>query len=130
MDNTLNYIYEILKTHDRVVCYPMDENRYELGTKETITYKDVIPIYARELNSSLDLDAYDIESCDIYNNTDCDNYPRCYCHNLLEIWKLEKISDMEYQAKAYLHASKCEGDFIFPFFSKIDYDCEEYELLI
>lgn len=122
MDNTLNYIYEILKTHDRVLCYPIDENRYGLETKKTITYKDVIPIYVRELNSSLDLDAYDIESCD--------NYHHCYCHNLLEIWKLEKISDMEYQAKAYLHASKFEGDFIFPIISKIDYDCEEYELLI
>ena len=137
MEDTLNLICEILKTHSRVMCYPIEKDGFD-PDENCITYKDVIPIYVRELNNSLDLDYYSVENCDIYNDINCNNYPRCYCHNHLEIWELVKISDTEYKAKAYLHSSKVECDIIFPtinkmygkWYMKVDFDCEEYELLL
>jgi len=137
MEDIFNLISKILQTHDRVMCYPIEQDGFGPHEKY-ITYKETIPIYVRELNNSLDLDSYSVENCDIYNNLDCENYPRCYCQNHLEIWKLDKVSDIEYIAKAYLHASKVAGDFIFPtitkingkWYMKVDYDCEEYELLL
>jgi len=145
MEDTLNLICELLKTHDRVLCYPEDkedEDKEDKGgfnsDEDYITYKKVIPIYVRELTNSLDLDSDDVDNCDTENNINCEHYPRCYCHNLLELWTLEKISDTSYRAKAYLHASKIECDFIYPTINKINgrwyiqfgKDCEEYELLL
>ena len=137
MEDTLNLICEILKTHNRVMCYPMEKDGFD-PDENCITYKDVIPIYVREMSNSLDLDFYNVDNCDIYNDINCNNYPRCYCHNHLEIWELIKLSDTKYQAKAYLHSSKVECDFIFPtinkmygkWYMKVDLDCEEYELLL
>lgn len=103
MENKLDLICEVLKTHDTVLC---GDTHHWLERGNMTVYKDIIPIYSHILNEMNQIDDY----CSRKEPFRCANFPRCYCTTNMEIFLLKKINSELYDMTAFLYDARDEFD--------------------